>query len=193
MKEKRYAILSSDYPSMNYPNVMGFVHSRAKAYKKLGINIEVFCISKSTERYEYEGILVNRDNKDNLRQKLVNNKYDAILIHFLDQDKADIVGDQECYIWVHGFEALSWKRRLFNLNPRLPLYIYENTKQLRNFKNFAKNNKNAKFIFVSEWMRNVTCADINYEIKNYIIIPNFIDEDTFSYHEKNPELRKKFY
>ena len=188
---KRYAILVSDYPSEKKPNILGFVHSRVRAYKREGLNVEVYKISTKIDEYLFENILVFCDTKDNLKRHFQQKRYDAILIHFLDQTKIDIVGNQKCYIWVHGFEALSWKRRLFNLNPRIPLYIYENKKQLKAFRQYALSNPQSTFIFVSNWMYNVACKDIKYKIPNYTIIHNYIDETIFQYKLKLPEDRKR--
>ncbi len=186
---KRYAVLSSGYPSEKKPNLMGFVHSRVRAYVELGNEVEVFVIGPAC-KYKYEGVPVCSDSKENIKLYLEDEKFDAVLVHFLTQDKIDVLGDMKCVIWVHGFEALSWKRRLFNLNPRLPLYIIDNTKQLHSFKKYAQSHPQSKFVFVSRWMYEITCADIGYKISNYEIIHNYIDSNIFNYEAKNKEQRK---
>ncbi len=188
---KKFAVLVPGYPSDENPNEFGFVHSRVRAYKKAELNIDVYKIASEKSEYIFEGVTVFCDKKENLKKRLADIEYDAMLIHFLDQDKIDIVGNKKCYVWAHGFEALSWKRRLFNLNPKFPLYVYNNINQLKAFKSFAVSNPNATFIFVSEWMYKITCKDIKHKIKNYEIIHNFIDETIFPYSEKLPEQRKK--
>lgn len=189
-KNIKYAVLSSGYPNNEKPNTMGFVHSRLRAYNQLGIQTDVFLIGEK-KQYSFEGISVHVNTKEEIKNILDKNNYDAILIHFLDQDKIDIVGEKKCVIWVHGFEALSWKRRLFNLNPRLPLYIFDNTKQLKCFKKYAMSHPDSKFIFVSKWMYDITCEDIGYKIDNYEIVHNYIDPGIFTFEKKSEDKRKK--
>lgn len=187
----KVAVLVSNYPTQEKPNTFGFVHSRVRAYIQAGIKVDVYRIDNAVKKYVFENIVVHCGNNEYISGQLDTKKYDAILIHFLDVNKIKIVGDRKCIIWVHGFEALSWKRRLYNINPRLPIYIYENTKQLRVFKNYAVSHPESKFIFVSDWMKRITCEDIHYDIKNYEIIHNYIDDTIFEYKEKLPEDRKK--
>lgn len=190
--KKRYAVLVSNYPTDEKPNTFGFVHSRVRAYKRLGIYVDVYRISIDVKKYEFEEVSVYCGDKEYIKKQLQKINYDTVLIHFLDQDKIDIVEDRRCVIWVHGFEALSWKRRLYNINPRLPLYMIENTKQLKAFKKYAISHPQSKFIFVSNWMHDITCADIKFNIKNYAIIHNYIDSTIFTYNEKKVDMRKKF-
>lgn len=187
---KRFAVLSSGYPSSSKPNYLGYVHSRVRAYVELGNVVEVYVVGEP-HNYIFEGISVTSDSKENIKKKIDQGSFDAILVHFLTQDKIDILGDKKCLIWVHGFEALSWKRRLFNINPRLPLYIIDNTKQLSAFKKYAKTHPDSKFIFVSKWMYEITCADIGYRINNYEIIHNYIDANIFGFELKEDVQRKK--
>lgn len=188
---RNFAVLVSDYPSLTKPNVFGFVHSRVRAYKQIGIDVDVYKISSKQHEYIFDNVTVFCGNPDYIRQRFDQLKYDVILIHFLDETKIRIIGNHKAIIWVHGFEALSWKRRLYNINPRLPLYIYENTKQLSNFKKYAIEHPNSAFVFVSNWMYNVTCTDIKHKITNYKIIHNYIDSSIFRYNKKTPNDVKK--
>src|SRR5699024_10666873 len=102
---------------------------------------------------------------------------------------------------VHGVEALSWKRRLFNLSFNLFSvlnflnYIVKNTIQLDFFNKLIKyqGKKNIHFVFVSNWMQEITEKDTNSigKIKNYSIIQNESDTEIFSYSEKKIEDRVK--
>ena len=190
MCSKKYAVLVSNYPTNEHPNVFGFVHSRVRAYVNYGLEVDVYRISDKTYSYEFENISVKCGPEDYIKDCLKGDWYALILIHFLDKKKINIVEDKKCMIWVHGFEALSWKRRLYNINPRLPLYIIENTKQLNNFRKYAMTHPQSMFIFVSDWMYNITCADIKYKIANHRIIHNYIDSTIFSFHEKNRDDAK---
>lgn len=191
MKNKRYAVLVSNYPTVEHPNTLGFVHSRVRAYVSYGLEIDVYRIANTIYSYHFENIYVQCGPCEYIRKCLKDNKYNLILIHFLDQNKIDIVEDRKCLIWVHGFEALSWKRRLYNINPRLPLYILDNTRQLKALKKYAIDHPDSKFVFVSDWMYNITCADIKHNIENYNIIHNYIDASIFKYHNKNKDDVRK--
>lgn len=190
-KKGKIAVLTPAYPTENKPNTLGFVHSRVRAYQRSGLDVEVYTLSQETKEYLFENVIVHCGNKEHIKKEFDKKQYDIILVHFLDKTLIDIVGDHKCIIWVHGFEALSWKRRLYNLNPRIPLYIIENTLQLKNFKKYAISHPESKFIFVSEWMKRITCTDIGYNIDNYEIVHNYIDETIFKYEKKQPEDRKK--
>lgn len=189
--KRKYAVLVSNYPSNEKPNAFGFVHSRIRAYRKLGLEIDVYRISSEKKEYVFEEVFVKCGTKKDISNAIKKENYAAILIHFLDKDKIDIVGDRKCIIWVHGFEALSWKRRLYNMNPKFPLYIYNNTRQLRTFKKYAETHTASKFIFVSDWMYRITSEDIGLDIDNHDIIHNFIDKSIFKYMKKEPELLKR--
>lgn len=188
--ECKYAVLVSNYPSEERPNVFGFIHSRVRAYKRLGIEIDVYRLGEKNYSYNFESVKVYCGEKAQIKRLIEQRNYDKILIHFLDKEKIEIVGDKKCVIWVHGFEALSWKRRLYNINPRLPIYMIENTIQLKAFKNYALNHLQSKFVFVSDWMYKVTCSDIGYTIKNFEIVHNYIDSTIFEYQKKSPEQVK---
>ena len=67
-----------------------------------------------------------------------------------------------------------------------------NTKQLAFMHNFLKDKKiEKKFIFVSEWMKEILEKDSmsKGKIKNYEIIPNVIDDKIFNYNKKTKDQR----
>lgn len=189
----RFVLITPKYASPKAPNEMGFIHSRVKAYIKNGHSVDVFVPSNKSESYDFEGVKVKWIDAAKIQEILNSStdKYDGILIHFLNKTIMDIVGDRVCYIWVHGFEALSWKRRLFNVSYKLPIQIIENMIRLYQYKNYAKHHPKSKFIFVSSWMHDITCSDIKFNIENYEIVPNYINSDIFTYEPKNKGDRKK--
>lgn len=52
---------------------------------------------------------------------------------------------------------------------------------------------NVHWIFVSNWIKQRSEELINIKFKNYDVIPNIIDSETFKYVEKNPEQRKNVF
>lgn len=188
---KKYAVIVPNYPSEQNPAIMNFVHKRVKAYKKSGLNVTVLVPSTDMEARDYEGVPVIYGNVQYLKERIKSERYDKFLIHFLDRTATELVENAPCIVWVHGYEALSWKRRLFNLNYKFLRYIILNIKQLKCFRDFAKTNQNCTFIFVSEWMKMIASKDVKLEFSNYAIIPNFIDPSIFKYDRKKGDQRKK--
>lgn len=193
-------ILDENYPHLD--NLMGdvFVHVRAKEYSKKH-NVLVFSFFHKPRKIIYEGIeVVLFDDKDKLIQALKDYNPDRLLIHFYQSwmlNKIIKCINIPVIIWVHGYEALGWYRRLFNYtwySPVLLNYIKKNTYQQYQFRkliHFANKIEQIHFVFVSEWMRRITELDTLCKINNYKIISNPIDTELFGYKEKDPSLRKK--
>ena len=127
-------------------------------------------------------------------------KPDAIFIHFYNRALSAVV--ESCkvpvVVWVHGYEALGWYRRLFNFTPygllrSLPRILPENFKQMAGFRRLVRHsNRDGRihFVFVSDWMKRIAQADSLSSIKNYSIIANPINHGLFVFHQKTPEKRK---
>ena len=194
----RLLVLTQQYPSENnyYRNM--FVHDRVKKYlsNDESINIDIFVPTLKKRVYKFEGVTVTEGNEFLLKSILKSQKYDRIIIHFLTHRMVDGLlkysKKTPKYIWVHGYEALSWKRRMFNsIDPSFFKYILGNIWQLRAFKKYVDNAEDTTFVFVSEWMKKVAEEDIQRKINNSVIIPNGIDTKFFNDSDKNPELRKR--
>ena len=65
--KKRYAVLVSNYPTDEKPNTFGFVHSRVRAYKRLGIYVDVYRISIDVKKYEFEEVSVYCGDKEYIK------------------------------------------------------------------------------------------------------------------------------
>lgn len=66
---KKYAILVSNYPTYEKPNTFGFVHSRVRAYKRLGIYVDVYRISTDIKQYEFEEVSVYCGDNEYIKNK----------------------------------------------------------------------------------------------------------------------------
>lgn len=193
-------ILDENYPHLD--NLMGdvFVHVRAKAYRK-NHELKVFTFFHSPRKLTYEGIEIEMfSDQEKLVEAIKFFNPDKILIHFYQHwmlEKVVKLINIPVVIWVHGYEALGWYRRLFNYtwySPVLLNYIKKNTYQQYQFRkmiHFANQTEQIKFVFVSDWMRRITECDTLRKIKNLSIIPNPIDTELFKFEKKDPELRKK--
>jgi len=199
-------ILIDNYPSEEnlYSNV--FAHVRIKGYIDNGANVQVAITSKhmSVKDYNYEGVPVMGSSKiQDIKNLIESYKPDAILVHFaIGRIIQSILLKNKTIptiIWVHGYEALGWYRRLFNFHPlkpksyfKLASLIYRNTIQLFQFRkliSFTNKNKHISFIFVSEWMKKIASIDCFKVINNFSIIGNPIDNSLFSYSKKENEKR----
>lgn len=197
----RLLLIDDNYPSED--NLYGdvFAHVRVKEYIKAFSQI-IVAASLSTKKpdYIYEGVKVKSVGSiHGLIDLMENYKPNVVLIHFATFPiirKIIFRYDLPYIIWVHGFEALGWYRRLFNFKSIVHFlkYIKGNVIQLYYFRKLVKrSNKGANihFVFISNWMRKIAEADCLIRVKKYSIIPNPINNELFSPEEKQTELRKR--
>lgn len=192
-------VLTTAYPSEeNYYN-NGFIHTRLKGYKKINKNLEIEVMvvthDKKLSHYVYESIDVYKGNIKELKKIYSGKKYDKFLVHFLDHKIIKFINliglNEKIFVWVHGAEALSWKRRKFNnMNKNFIKYVFSNIYQIAALRKSIKSNKNYHFIFVSKWMKETMENDSKIKVDNYEIIPNVIDTEFYSYVRKSVNLRK---
>jgi len=205
-------LLTQQYPKHSNKYRNGFVHSRVKAYVSKGYDVEVLVYDRKIKEavlYEYEGVKVKEVNSYDLAKVIETSAYNIICIHFALRRMTEIVlkhksPDMKIIVWVHGYEALNFKRRTFNLSFEtlrdyiyIPLDYFSNLKQLIFFRKLITNQNefNTHFVFVSEWMKKVTETDTKTvgSIKNYSIIPNPINTEIFSYEKKTEKDRLKIF
>ncbi len=192
----RVLILTQQYPKEADIYRNGFVHTRVKRYlNETSDNYEVFVLNNRNNKYVYEQVNVQEGTADKLREILDNKTYDKIIIHFLTWQMIPVLIEEKFIkikklIWVHGYEALSWKRRMFNIfSSDFIKYIYYNELQLRYYRKYLSYDTNSTFVFVSEWMKNIAEKDIKAKFSNYEILPNGIDTKKFNFLPKQ-HLRK---
>ncbi|MBW7941739.1 MAG: glycosyltransferase family 4 protein [Candidatus Kuenenia stuttgartiensis] len=193
-------ILNENYPHAN--NLLGdvFVHVRATEYIKHH-QVKVCAFPHPPQTLNYEGVEIEMcDDVKAVSSAIQEFQPDRIFIHFYSSWMLDVVLKKfeiPINIWVHGFEALGWYRRLFNYkwySPYIYRYILKNTIQQYGFRKmiqYANRTDKVCFIFVSNWMKRITEYDTMIKIRNAHIIPNPIAVDKFSYSEKNAGYRKK--
>lgn len=194
----KFLIFTSQYPSKENLYANGFVHKRVLEYVRKGHDVKVIVNEKiNLKKYRYEGIDVVVGDINSMENFIEDYNPDKILIHFIDRHMMNFIyklnSSYKFLIWVHGVEALGWYRRLFNIDKKFIKYIISNTIQLKSLKKFINkynSETNVKFIFVSEWMKNITEKDTRTKISNYEIIPNVIDNNLFVFNKKDAELRK---
>lgn len=197
-------VISSDYPGPDFIYGDVFVHTRLKqylAYAEVAV-VGYNAVVRSDRNFIYEGISVCISNNiHTFYNKIKNFNPDVIAAHLINHIYIDylITTQKPLVIFVHGYEATSWKRRLMNYNSLgairyLIPYIKANRKQLSKFKQlvrYAQGKPNIQFVFVSHWLRNAVEKDLNTKIQNARVIPNGIDTSLFDYHSKEKDHRKK--
>jgi glycosyltransferase involved in cell wall biosynthesis len=194
-------ILNQSYPNPKSGDVgSAFVHVRAKFYAE-DFDVEVVKITATEESYVYENIMVTCCKSYPLfLEYLKANRPKIILTHFCESwmNTAAVNNNIPIIIWVHGSEAHSWYRILFNIHRGnligFAKFMLINTISLRNFHRLIKLSKNSTkihFVFVSDWMRRITFTDTFASTSEYSIIPNPIDTKLFKFVDKPAELRKK--
>ncbi|PWG81037.1 glycosyltransferase family 4 protein [Pararcticibacter amylolyticus] len=202
--KKKVLIINSNYP--NEGNLYGdvFVHSRVKHYLDI-FDIQILgCRPEldSDQFYNHEGVnVINASSKDKFMYYFNLQQPAAICIHFVSDWMIEAFIKRTnipILIWIHGYEALGWYRRLFNYSISSTFsfvkYMISNTRQMWYMHKLASiSNKTGKiqFIFVSNWMKRIMERDTLSQIKNYKIIPNPIDSDLFRYRKKTSDFRKK--
>jgi L-malate glycosyltransferase len=198
---KRIMVLDSNYPGVG--NLYGdvFVHTRVREYKKSAI-VSVVSFFRDIPDYEYDGVnVVHAPQIGDVFRWYNDLKPDAVFIHFYDSKLYEFIKEIKVpvVIWVHGYEALGWYRRLFNFSfygllRNVHRVAFRNLKQMIGVRRVIKTSNQSNrihFVFVSKWMRRITETDAAIKTKNSSIIPNPINTSLFEYRQKLSEHRKK--
>lgn len=192
----KIAILTNAYPHEKDLYKNGFVHQRNIAYRELGHTIEVFVIQRyiQVSTYSYHGIKVIKAENLEILEILNESSFDCIFVHFYNRHIGKIletIDHKKVVIFIHGIEALSILRRLYNLSifSNIPRILVSNYLKLKRFRAYTIKN-NVSYVFVSEWMRKTSEKDIGVKFNKFHIIPNYINNELFVYLKKNADLRK---
>lgn len=193
----------SGLPKQEHLYRNGFVFRRLAAYKQAGLKMDAFGYVKGADacRYSYEGIALYEGNGFALLEMCRRKKYRKILVHFMNESVYFILkkayGNKlpEIIVWAHGADVLRWDRRRFNYSEER--IAKEN--ELLNSQSEEKmvfwrelfHQTGFSFIFVSKWLLETVCHDVGAYPDRRYIIPNYIDEELFSYVPKTPKMRKK--
>lgn len=195
-------LIANNYPSYEDLYRNGFVHSRVKAYKEYGANVDVFRFRKDTavSWHEFQDVDVITGSKIALNRLLTSERYKHVLVHFLDAEMWEVLSQFidkiKVTVWVHGADIQPWYRRKFNITtPEQKVKAIElSDKRMAFWKSVLKPiHPNMKLVFVSQYFAEEVMEDLGFRIPegSYEIINNPIDTELFQYRKKAPELRKK--
>ncbi|WP_434697297.1 methyltransferase domain-containing protein [Pseudomonas sp. Z1-14] len=200
--KSEYLLLTNHYPAYDDLYRNGFVHTRVKAYREQGINVDVFRLRKheSVSYHEFENIDVMTGSQATLSKVLESGTYKTVLVHFLDPDMWEILhrhlDTTKVIVWVHGAEIQPWWRREYNFttDEQLALGKLDSDKRMSFWRNLLQPMPaNLKLVFVSRYFAEEVMEDLGFRLpeSQYEIIHNPIDTELFSYVEKPEEQRKK--
>lgn len=198
----KHLVLTNHYPAYNDLYRNGFVHSRVEAYKKRGVEVDVFKLrpGEATQFYEFKDINVTTGSAAALDALLNHGGYQSVLIHFLDPDMWSVLEKHllrvKVIVWIHGAEVQPLHRREYNYTSteQLEKAKIESDKRVAFWqKVFTHQASNLSFVFVSQYFADEVIGDIGIPLdkSRYSIIHNPIDTEKFNYIPKGPEQRKK--
>lgn len=198
-------VVSPGYPSDSNRYNCGFVHTRVLEYKKLNWNVDVVEINGCLNygKYTYQDVNVTTGNFFFLRSLLQRKKYKKILIHFFDNNYANVLESVDLsntmlYFFLHGAETLYWDYPKYASHYfSEPLEINDSMRKEFAIKDFyiKKYNEmpNCKWIFVTNWTKERCEELLNIKFNNYDIIPCLVNTDLFKFADKDESLRKKIF
>ena len=198
-------VISPGYPSDDNKYNCGFVHTRVLEYKKLNWNVDVVEINAYLNygKYIYQDVDVTTGNFFFLRCLLQKKKYKKILIHFFDNNYANVLESVDLsntmlYFFLHGAETLYWDYPKYASHYfSEPLEINDSMRKEFAIKDFyiKKYNEmpNCKWIFVTNWTKERCEELLNIKFNNYDIIPCLVNTYLFKFVDKDESLRKKIF
>lgn len=200
-------LIAPGYPMNKNKYLFSFIHSRVLEYKKNKMNVDIavthYNYIDKTEFASFENIHYVRTGYNQIRTLLQEKKYDKILVHFFDPAYFQLLepndlSDTQIFLYSHGTDSLY---RAFDRIGR-PYFVdeykipdhFSKSFELRDYY-IKKYNEmaNVKFIFVSNWAKQMSEELLQIKYNNCEIVPCFIDEKQFPYVEKSKELRKKVF
>jgi len=202
LERSRHLLVTNHYPSYDDLYRNGFVHSRVRAYRQHGVNVDVFRLRKNqaVTYHEFEDTDVLTGSAETLERMLQSGRYDSVLVHFLDADMWEVLRRHlhhtKVTVWVHGAEIQPWWRREFNFTTedQLQLGKLESEKRLVFWRSVLQPMPaNLKLVFVSRHFAETVMEDLGFRIPegHYEIIHNPINTTLFDYQTKPIEQRRK--
>lgn len=199
-----YLVITPMYPTIENKYSATFVYSKVKEYLLQGLKIDVAVCSAdfSSPLYKYsiDGQNITKMSYNDLRNVIQSNKYKKILLHFIDAEFARVLDacnleETEIYIYCHGADVDLYNPNIFskyfvadhNFTENEIKYRKERQVVLKKYNDLP----NVKWIFNTKWNLENARKVNDLKFKNKEIIPCVIDQETFKYTKRNPELRKK--
>lgn len=197
----KFLVITPVYPSEKVIWGGMFIHKRVKRYIQNGHEVCVFVTSrKESGSYVFEGVKVFVGDVKSLLHHYLEQRPERLLLHFVNRYTIEFLKriNYECptITWIHGWEAINFVRNYFDYSFNLQTFksLLINAHQNMIFPVFlrkANSLQHFTFVFVSNWMKEVTEKDNGVRIKRFHIIPNGIDTDFFAFTPKSVDERRK--
>lgn len=198
----KHLVLAKQYPAYDDLYRYGFVHSRMRAYRQRGVDVDVFRINAEEPcRFrEFENIDVTQGDRDLLDLALRTGGYETVLVHLLDTPMWEAVRGHldrlKVIIWVHGAEIQKWSRRGFDEESLPPAEIDRRIKlgeqRVQLWREVLSDpHPNLHFVFVSDYLAEQAVEDIGVarDPQRWSVIHNLVDDELFARHPKDPAQR----
>ncbi len=182
-------VIDNDYP--NEQNLYGdvFVHIRVKEYIKIHDCLVISLTAK--KNFEYEGVPVRACKSTAEANETIDKfKPDEILVHFVFKNIIEEIIPKTripYVIWVHGYEALGWYRRLFNyaagyfFTRSFVYMVLANGKQLKSLKSLIHDSNSTK----QDIIRLTNCDPAKIHVI-YVCINNSFKKSAKSFNADEP-------
>jgi glycosyltransferase involved in cell wall biosynthesis len=201
----RVLILTEDYPSYGNIYSFGFVHTRVKGYRELGLEPDVMVVRPGgAKRWrEYNGAQVLEGPASLLRRLLDSGSYDSVVVHFLKPHLWEVLADYAAQVpmtvWIHGSDIQPWWRHKHLIGtPEKQAWYEDHTRRLMDMwgRVLAVPGSLMNFVFVSQTFAQEVAEDLaklglDFPRERATVINNGIDTDLFAYRAKPPEQRKR--
>jgi glycosyltransferase involved in cell wall biosynthesis len=193
-------LITNQYPSPDDLYRNAFVHRRMLGYRDDGIRVDCFCLQPRRELtyYEFEGIEVTVGNVDSLRRVLQSNRYERVLVHFLDANMwkalAPHLDATRVFVWLHGAEVMPWHRRSYNYESEAEAEAAKSESAPRTAfwsERLEAPHPNLQLVFVSSTFADEVQADYDVTLpaRQVHVIHNVVDTELFAYASKHPDQR----
>jgi len=201
LETRKHLVLTNHYPSHEDLYRNGFVHSRVKAYRAQGMEVDVLRLRPRvpTQFDEFAGVDVVTGGAEQLDDMLTHGSYESVNVHFLDADMWEVLARHipriRVNVWVHGSEVQPWWRREYNYvdDPAgLEVAKAQSDVRLAFWRDvLTPMPANLHLVFVSEYLRSIVMEDLELSCPDSqcSVIHNPIDTDLFRYREKTAEQR----
>jgi glycosyltransferase involved in cell wall biosynthesis len=190
-------VVSAGYPSESNKHGFGFVHARAKLYRKYNHRVYVIVPSYNEkfkvcfQTYVYEGIRVFRIPINYIDEFIENIDPDVIAYHFPDPKVlAKLVSlERPLILWIHGADILI----TFFHNYYIPFYIKDlirgsisisiDIKRNLQLRNLILKERNIQIVTPSIWMKKMIIRYLSLPSSQHTrihVIPNPVDTNKFN-------------
>ena len=188
-----------------YPDGRGsyggqFVRARVRRYADYGVSAIVYVAdaraSSKIERGSLDGVPVWRGSIEQLGEVIRTSNPDVLGVHHPEPGTwptiAQLPTSLPLVVWIHGFEARSWRDLSFNyLTPSRALRRRMDALDVERRSTIADvfDRANTDVVFVSAFMRGVAENFAQAQPHHGYVIPNLVDPDVFAYRKKQSEDR----